>query len=297
MRVANERESGLHSLEVYKRSIGKFKSIKRKEALELARQWQEEDNIEARDKLIHSFTKLPFHYINRCYRDVSIQFKLDLIAEANAAIVYLFQSKKIDLSRGCVAAYVYKYIEGYIKIFVDKSHMIYMSRNKSTTRLAQNPELVDKIIHASTEKEYNAAIEELRLKGKIHHLVETIKDQIRWQHSGSKLLWLDKSVTFGNEVPGRSNQHEIIADTFDTSSLVGHNLEMERVIEATQVLTEQEKFILQQHFIEEETFASIAKVLGVSRQRVNEIENTALRKIRSVLGVPNDKIPHRRSRK
>ncbi|PIP19968.1 MAG: RNA polymerase sigma factor RpoD [Candidatus Omnitrophica bacterium CG08_land_8_20_14_0_20_41_16] len=264
----------MEALKTYLKEIRKFPLLTAEEEKSLNRSIKK-GNEQARKKMIQSNLRLVINIAKR-YTRLGIPF-LDLIEEGNLGLmkaVDKFKSQK-GFRFSTYAAWWIK--QGITRSLSEQGKMIripiYM--NDLITKWRKNKErLFQKLKRAPSDLEI---AKKLKIpKDKIAH--------INFSMSTSTSS-LDSPI--GEDSEGKIS--DLIKDdaAIQPDSSIEHLLDKERVDNLLEIMNEREKAILDMRFglvdKKPQTLAEIAKKLGVSRERIRQIELLALRKLRKFI--------------
>ena len=260
-------------IKAYLRDIRPIPLLTAKEEVDLARQVQKGDR-EARNKMVRSNLRLVISLAKR-YVNLGVPLS-DLIEEGNIGLMRSVE--KFDPEKGfrfsTYAAWWIK--QGISRAIIDQGKMIrvpvYLNEE-----ILKYKRTVESLTHKLKRKPRVAEIAK-RLKLPI----EKIRDL---ESSITKMSSLDAPI--GEDGDGQVK--DVIQD--ESSAAPDEELEIffnkERALSYLETLNEREKKILEMRYGlvdgEAHTLAQIAKKLGVSRERVRQIEVGTIKKIRQIV--------------
>ena len=228
--------------------------------------------FETRDLLIECNLKLVVS-IAKKYRDYKLHL-LDFIQEGNLGLMRAI--KKFDVNLGNRLS---TYATWWIKQAISRS-------------ISEHARLVKIPVHTDEKiKKIDRAIKYLEAKNgyapndeEISEYLKMPIDQIifaKKSYYTSSTISLNMDVGDDNDT---SIEDFIGADTPDSFDIVSNNELSGICIEALNTLTEKEKFVLMNRFgfdgTGAKTLEEVGKMLGVTRERIRQIENKAIRKLR-----------------
>jgi RNA polymerase sigma-32 factor len=268
------------SLERYLAELSNYPILSREEEYELAMRYKKNGDLEAARKLITSNLKFVVRIANT-YKNYGLN-PMDLIQEGNIGLMHAV--KGFDPTKGYrLISYAVWWIKAYIQNFVIKSwSLVKIGTNQAQRKLfyklrstKQKMDYTDDILSSD---EYKNLAEEL---GVSDEAVVEMNQRI-----GTKDLSLDAELAANNEsthldflVDGLTNQEELISKNEEEENLKsGLDIAMDS-------LKDREKFIIKSRILSENplTLEELGSELNISRERVRQIESSALQKIKSVL--------------
>lgn len=261
----------MEALKIYLKEIRTIPLLTAKQEIELSRKVRRGDEIARRD-MIRANLRLVINIAKR-YMHMGTPF-LDLIEEGNLGLIKAVE--KFDYRKGFrFSTYAAWWIrQGITRSLSEQSKMIrvpvYM--NDLITKWKKTREsLTQKLKHVPTDLEI---AKKLKLQP---DKVEQIN------------FWM-ASTTSSLEAPiGEDNENQISDLVEDKNSTppdagIERLLDKERVENLLEVMSEREREILDLRFgltnAKPQTLAIVAKKLGVSRERIRQIEEAALKKLK-----------------
>lgn len=260
-------------IKAYLKDVRPIPLLTAKEELELARLVQKGDS-QAREKMIRSNLRLVISIAKR-YVNLGVPLS-DLIEEGNIGLMKSVE--KFDPDKGfrfsTYAAWWIK--QGVSRAIIDQGKMIRVP-------VYMNEEIF----------KYKKAIEKLTQKLKRKPMVGEIAKKLRLpvdkvrdlENSIAKMSSLDAPI--GEAGDGQ------VKDIIEDENIVNPDEQLEilfnkeRAINFLQMLNERERKILDMRYGltdgEPKTLADIAKKLGVSRERVRQLEASTIKKIREII--------------
>ena len=260
-------------IKAYLKDIRPIPLLTPEEEIDLARKIKKGDKA-AREKMIKANLRLVISIAKR-YSNLGVPLS-DLIEEGNIGLMRSVD--KFDPNRGFrFSTYGAWWIkQGISRAIIDQGKMIrvpvYMNEE-----IFKYKKIVEKLTH------------KLRRKPRVGEIAKKMQlsvDKVReLENSIAKMSSLDAPI-------GESGDGQI-KDIIQDESIVLPDEELEtffnkeRAIGFLDMLGERERKIIEMRYGladgEEHTLAQIAKVLGVSRERVRQIEAATIKKIRQVL--------------
>ena len=253
-------------LKIYLKEIGRIPLLTAEEELELGRQIAEGDT-EARRKMEEANLRLVVA-VAKHYAGKGMQF-MDLIQEGNIGLMRAVE--KFDYTKGSkFSTYAVWWIkEAILRALDSQSREI-----RVPVRVAQN---MNKISKTERKMEQTLGREELHM---------TTEEVERMQSYIKNPVSLETPV--GDEE--NSNLEDFIEDTQDPTpeEAVAALVQKEEVQEMLSTLTEKEQKILRLRYGLEDgnvhTLEETGQILGVTRERIRQLESRALEKLRKSAG-------------
>jgi len=261
------------SIKAYLKDVRPIPLLTVEEEVELANRVRAGDK-KARDKMIRSNLRLVISIAKR-YVNLGVPFG-DLIEEGNIGLMRSVE--KFDPDKGfrfsTYAAWWIK--QGISRSIIDQGKMIrvpvYMNEE-----ILKYKKATEALTHSLNRKPHES---EIAKKMKVP--VEKVRD---WENSIAKISSLDAPI--GEQGDGQVK--DIIEDQNIVSpdDLLEGFFNKERAMGVLQMLNEREQKILDMRFGltdgKENTLAEISSVLGISRERVRQIEASTIKKIRKII--------------
>ncbi|TNE44150.1 MAG: RNA polymerase sigma factor RpoH [Deltaproteobacteria bacterium] len=270
------------SLEKYLQEINNYPLLKAEEEETLARRWVEEQDVEAAHRLTTSNLRFVVK-ISYEYRRYGIKLA-DLIQEGNIGLIMAI--KKFDPDRGVrLISYAVWWIRAQIQNYILQSwRLVKIGTTQAQRKLFYKLEKTKRMlarIHGGAEfvKRKDVA-EALNVK---ESLVEEMEQRL-----GAQEMSIDGRYQMDGE-EGRSLT-EILPDVGPSPEEQIGEFEYEEMrknslYEAMGSLSEREQLIIRRRRLvdDPETLSEIGKYLGITRERVRQLEARALRKLRTFL--------------
>ncbi len=264
------------SMSLYLSEIRKFPLISAEEEYNLAVKFYEEKDLESAHKLITSNLRFVVKIAGE-YRSYGMKM-LDLIQEGNVGL--MMAVRKFDPYKGYrLISYAVWWIRAYIQNYIisawsllkigttqaQKNLFFKLNQTKNAIKNLFGEDDIPEVSRALGVKESEIAEMDQRLRGDYSLDSEGIDGE------GFSLL---------NNLPDdRKNQEDLLAD-FQEASQLERN-----VSSAMDRLNEKERFIIENRVTADEpmTLQEIADRFTISRERVRQIEEGALKKIKTFL--------------
>jgi len=261
------------SIKTYLKEIRHIPLLKAKEEIELSKKIKKGDK-EARQKMINSNLRLVIN-IAKKYMNFGIPL-MDLIEEGNIGLMRAVD--KFNPEKGFrFSTYAAWWIKQSItRAIIEQGKIIripvYMSEAISKWKKTS-----DKLTAKLKRK---PSIQEIAKKMKVS--IAKIRDPHKWMTKMSSL-----------EAPIGEDKEGQVKDLIEDESLAAPNEELERfldherIMDLLSVMNKKQRQVLNLRFGltdgKSHTLAEIAKKLGVSRERVRQIEEVSLKKLRKFL--------------
>lgn len=268
------------SLERYLAELSNYPILSREEEYELAMRYKKDGDLEAARKLITSNLKFVVRIANT-YKNYGLN-PMDLIQEGNIGLMHAV--KGFDPTKGYrLISYAVWWIKAYIQNFVIKSWSLVkigtnQAQRKLFYKLRSTKQKMDYTEDILSSDEYKNLAEELGVSD------EAVVEMD--QRIGTKDLSLDAELAANNEsthldflVDDLTNQEELISKNEEEENLKsGLDIAMDS-------LKDRERFIIKSRILSENplTLEELGSELNISRERVRQIESSALQKIKNVL--------------
>jgi RNA polymerase sigma-32 factor len=270
------------TFEHYMVQINRFDLLSAEEEYNLAIRHLENDDMEAAHRLICANLRFVVKVANE-YRGYGLRL-LDLVQEGNIGL--MMAVKKFDPARGTrLITYAVWWIRAYIQNYVMRSWSLVkigttQMQKKLFFKLAQTRNALRNL--TGTEQ-----IEEIAHELDVNEEVVTEMSQ----RMGGRDTSLDVELTEGEGYTLLNT----LADESDNQEelLLAHEeqrLNSERTSAALATLKPRERQIIERRILAEvpSTLQDLADELDISRERVRQIEQNALRKLRTAISLPLD---------
>ena len=270
----------LDTFEHYMAQVNRFELLSPAEELELARRYRRDDDLEAAHRLICANLRFVVKVALE-YRNYGLKL-LDLVQEGNVGLMKAV--KKFDPERGLrLITYAVWWIRAYIHNFIIRSWSLVkigttQAQKKLFFKLSQTSRA---IAQRTGETDLSAVASELEVSD-----AEVEQMAVRL---GARDASLDVELVEGEDFSlldtlrdERATQEELLAEREESA------VRSRQVREALAVLNDRERQIVEQRLLTEEprTLQEIADDFGISRERVRQLEQNALKRMRRALLPP-----------
>ncbi len=268
------------SLQRYMTEISNYPVLSREEEYELAMKYKNDGDLDAARKLVTSNLKFVVKVANE-YKNYGLN-TMDIIQEGNVGLMHAV--KGFDPTKGYrVISYAVWWIRAYIQNYIIKS----WSLVKVGTTQAQR-KLFYKLRSTKNQMEIgegNLSSEDYKeLADKLNVTYEAVIEMD--QRMGSKDLSLDAEIKSDTNL---SHMDFLADDEENQEDLITKVEEEKRVksgmIDALKTLKDRERYIVENRILADKplTLEELGTKYNISRERVRQIENAALKKMKSIL--------------
>ncbi len=268
------------SLQRYMTEISNYPVLSREEEYELAMKYKNDGDLDAARKLVTSNLKFVVKVANE-YKNYGLN-TMDIIQEGNVGLMHAV--KGFDPTKGYrVISYAVWWIRAYIQNYIIKS----WSLVKVGTTQAQR-KLFYKLRSTKNQMEIgegNLSSEDYKeLANKLNVTYEAVIEMD--QRMGSKDLSLDAEIKSDTNL---SHMDFLADDEENQEDLITKVEEEKRVksgmVDALKTLKDRERYIVENRILADKplTLEELGTKYNISRERVRQIENAALKKMKSIL--------------
>tara|TARA_Y100001970_G_scaffold287785_1_gene413301 strand:- start:2466 stop:3365 length:900 start_codon:yes stop_codon:yes gene_type:complete len=268
-----------NSLEKYLTEISNYHILSREEEYDFATKYRESGDIEAARKLITSNLRFVVKIATE-YKNYGLNL-MDIIQEGNLGLMQAV-TKFDPTKRYRLISYGVWWIRAYIQNFIMKNwSLVKIGTTQSQRKLFYKIRSAKSLYNAgdiSQDEYYQRLSEDLKIS------IKEIKEMdIRM---GGKDFSLDEEIKVGEHQTkieflesGNQNQEDIVLKQEQNEELNS------ALTEALDILNDREKYIIQNRIISEDqqTLEEIGERFKISRERVRQIEKTAITKIKKIL--------------
>ncbi|MCH7950289.1 MAG: RNA polymerase sigma factor RpoH [Candidatus Dadabacteria bacterium] len=268
------------SLQRYMTEISNYPVLSREEEYEFAMKYKNDGDLDAARKLVTSNLKFVVKVANE-YKNYGLN-TMDIIQEGNVGLMHAV--KGFDPTKGYrVISYAVWWIRAYIQNYIIKS----WSLVKVGTTQAQR-KLFYKLRSTKNQMEIgegNLSSEDYKeLANKLNVTYEAVIEMD--QRMGSKDLSLDAEIKSDTNL---SHMDFLADDEENQEELITKVEEEKRVksgmVDALKTLKDRERYIVENRILADKplTLEELGTKYNISRERVRQIENAALKKMKSIL--------------
>jgi RNA polymerase sigma-32 factor len=265
------------SFEHYMVQVNRFDLLSAEEEYELAVRHLEQGDMSAAHRLVCANLRFVVKIANE-YRGYGLRL-LDLVQEGNVGL--MMAVKKFDPARGTrLITYAVWWIRAYIQSYIMRSWSLVkigttQMQKKLFFKLAQTRSMLRNLTGGEDAAEIAQQLD----------VDETVVDEMS-QRLGRHDTSLDVELTEGDSytllntlTDDSESQEELLLAAEE------QQLNRQRVSEALATLKPRERRVIEQRILSERalTLQELADELGISRERVRQIEQNALRRLREVL--------------
>lgn len=281
----SDKTYGADATQLYLKEIGFSPLLSAKEEIQIGRKVVKGDKA-ARKRMIESnlrlVVKIARHYYNR-----GLEFS-DLIAEGNLGLLRAVD--KFDPEKGFRFS---TYATWWIRQNIERAIMnqtrtirlpVHVLRELNACLIAAK-ELMKTQEHEATQEEIAEAL---------NKSIDDVKNRLTLNE---RMLSLDMQVT------GENHQAKLLSEAIpdknalDPSDIVATDFLHGNLFDSLKELTEEEQTVLSRRFglgeYDKETLEAVGKALGMTREKIRQIQINALKKLRSLLqkkGIHQDAI-------
>ncbi|MBN2224590.1 MAG: RNA polymerase sigma factor RpoH [Deltaproteobacteria bacterium] len=271
MKMLPEKTS---ALTLYIHKINRFPLLTKEEEYDLGVRWRENSDIEAAHKLVVSNLRFVVKVAYE-YSDYGLKI-MDLIQEGNIGLMQAV--KKFDPQKGFrLISYAVWWIRAYIQNFIIKSwSLVKIGTTQAQKKLFYKMGQVKKKlgIDAPTDEDIGAIADTLHVK---YREVRDMNGRLSGRDlSLNTAVKEGEDATYIDFVSEDPSQEAALIDEQETARLKTD------IKKALNLLNEKETYIIQHRIMatKPKTLADIADTFGISRERIRQIEEGALKKLR-----------------
>jgi RNA polymerase primary sigma factor len=263
-------EPSLDSLRLYLRAIGQVELLSAQQEIELAKRIERGD-IEAKRQMVEANLRLVVS-IAKSYLGRGLSF-LDLIQEGSLGLIRAVE--KFDYRRG------YKF-STYATWWIRQAVTRAISDKSRTIRIPVHMvEKLNRLTHVERQ-----LVQKLGREPEPHEIAE----ELRWSVSEVRDLMRISQNPISMEKPVGDEEDSLLGDFIaDESSMepfeeASEHIQKESVRRALSVLPERERQVLELRYgllgSEPMTLEEVGQAFGVTRERIRQIENNTLKKLK-----------------
>ncbi len=268
------------SLQRYLAEISNSPILSREEEYELATHYKETGDVEAARKLVTSNLKFVVRVANE-YKNYGFN-TMDLIQEGNIGLMHAV--KGFDPTKGYrLISYAVWWIRAYIQNYIIKSWSLVkvgttQAQRKLFYKLRSAKNQIDVGGEGLTAEDYKEIAKNLNVSDQ--EVIEMDK------RMGAKDLSLDAEFKDNKD----SSHMDFLADEVESQEDIVNKAQEEEQVRsgmeaALEKLKDRERYIIENRVLADtpKTLEELGAEFNISRERVRQIENAALKKIKTVL--------------
>jgi len=260
--------------EHYMSQISRFDILDRNQEVELARRYHQKNDLDAAHRLICANLRFVVKVANE-YRQYGLRIQ-DLVQEGNIGL--MLAVRKFDPTRGIrLISYAVWWIRAYIQSFIIRSwSLVKIGTTQAQKRLFFKLNQTRKKL---LNLDGSAAIDDIASELDVSDSdVEEMAARMATRDASLDVeLFEGEDYTLADRlVDERQNQEELLLQKEEKK------LQSSTVQQALVVLNERERKIVAQRILADEarTLQELAEEMGISRERVRQLEQNALRKMK-----------------
>ena len=268
------------SFSLYMTEIKRFPLLKPEEERKLAFQYHDHGDLEAAHKLVVSNLRFVVKIVSE-YSGYRMK-KMDLIQEGNLGLMTAV--KKFDPKRGYrLISYAVWWIRAYIQDYIMRSwSLVKIGTTQLQKRLFYKLSKIKGLLNGDEvdREAMRALMDGQEDDEKVRALCERLS-----QRDLSLFLTInDGDTTYMDMLVSDDNQEKALIDLDEQQML------QEKVREALSLLTKRERQVVEGRFFSgsAKTLQEVGNGLGISRERVRQLENNAKKKLKKYLEVELD---------
>ncbi|RLB60571.1 MAG: RNA polymerase subunit sigma-70 [Deltaproteobacteria bacterium] len=269
-----------NSFSLYMTEIKRFPLLKPEEERELAFQYHDQGDLEAAHKLVVSNLRFVVKIVSE-YSGYRMK-KMDLIQEGNLGLMTAV--KKFNPERGYrLISYAVWWIRAYIQDYIMRSwSLVKIGTTQLQKRLFYKLSKIKGLLNGDEvdREAMRALMDGQEDDEKVRALCERLS-----QRDLSLFLTInDGDTTYMDMLVSDDNQEKALIDLDEQQML------QEKVREALSLLTKRERQVVEGRFFSgsAKTLQDVGNSLGITRERVRQLENNAKKKLKKYLEVELD---------
>jgi RNA polymerase sigma-32 factor len=276
---------GIGSLEKYIRTVNSFEVLTHEQELYLANKFKDEDDIQSAHELVTSHLRVVVS-VARGYYGYGLPQE-DLIQEGNIGLMNAV--KKYDPERGVrLVSFALQYIRGTIQDYIVKNwRLVKIATTKSHLKLFWNLRSLKKDLASLTFDQITEIAEQLNVS---EQDVIDMESRIYGREISIEVDTNDHDDQIFNPILYLADNSEHEPDN-KLEQFQVENFKREKFALALSELDDRSRKIIDSRWLCEEgkelTFQSLATELGISLQRVKQLEVLALKKMKNIMEQEN----------
>ena len=266
-------------IESYLSSVHSIPILSKEEEQELALKLYEEDDLDAARQLVIHHLRFVVH-IARSYQGYGLPLG-DIIQEGNLGLMKAVN--KYDPHRGVkLVSFAVHWIKAEIHEYILKNwRLVKIATTKAQRKLFFNLRSKKKSLDWLTKEEAEKIASDLNVE---------VKDVLHMENRlSSNDSSFDAPVSSGDDDEAMSPSQYLEDKTYDPEVIVAseqaENINKNELLSALKMLDDRSKDILQRRYLSDEkaTLHDLADEYKISAERVRQIENSALKKLKSLM--------------
>ncbi len=269
----------LDSFDLYQRQVQAIPLLTEQEEMDLAKKLHEENDLNAARQLIMSHLRLVIK-IARSYSGYGLN-QADLVQEGNIGLMKAV--KRFDPSRGVrLVSFAMYWIKAEIQEFVVRNwRLVKTATTKAQRKLFFNLRSMKKTLQPLKQEEIKEIAKELNVK-------ESDVKEMEYRFNGNEIALDYQDEDNEDEVfrPISYLQDENADPVKQLISKESESNNLSALSNAIKSIDERSRYVLESRWLNEEkskTLHELADELGVSAERIRQIEQNALKKLKSLM--------------
>ena len=269
----------LDSFDLYQQQVQAIPLLTEQEEMNLAKKLHEENDLNAARQLIMSHLRLVIK-IARSYSGYGLN-QADLVQEGNIGLMKAV--KRFDPSRGVrLVSFAMYWIKAEIQEFVVRNwRLVKTATTKAQRKLFFNLRSMKKTLQPLKQEEIKEIAKELNVK-------ESDVKEMEYRFNGNEITLDYQDEDNEDEVfrPISYLQDENADPVKQLISKESESNNLSALSNAIKSIDERSRYVLESRWLNEEkskTLHELADELGVSAERIRQIEQNALKKLKSLM--------------
>lgn len=269
----------LDSFDLYQQQVQAIPLLTEQEEMNLAKKLHEENDLNAARQLIMSHLRLVIK-IARSYSGYGLN-QADLVQEGNIGLMKAV--KRFDPSRGVrLVSFAMYWIKAEIQEFVVRNwRLVKTATTKAQRKLFFNLRSMKKTLQLLKQEEIKEIAKELNVK-------ESDVKEMEYRFNGNEIALDYQDEDNEDEVfrPISYLQDENADPVKQLISKESESNNLSALSNAIKSIDERSRYVLESRWLNEEkskTLHELADELGVSAERIRQIEQNALKKLKSLM--------------
>ena len=269
----------LDSFDLYQQQVQAIPLLTEQEEMNLAKKLHEENDLNAARQLIMSHLRLVIK-IARSYSGYGLN-QADLVQEGNIGLMKAV--KRFDPSRGVrLVSFAMYWIKAEIQEFVVRNwRLVKTATTKAQRKLFFNLRSMKKTLQPLKQEEIKEIAKELNVK-------ESDVKQMEYRFNGNEIALNYQDEDNEDEVfrPISYLQDENADPVKQLISKESESNNLSALSNAIKSIDERSRYVLESRWLNEDkskTLHELADELGVSAERIRQIEQNALKKLKSLM--------------